>query len=136
MVFREATTGRTALDLEHVGALGTRGPDRITRTVFTTLARLMRRNGRLIPIGFVGGSSDVMNLPLPKNYLIVDVFTGTWMERFFDAAARAADTVMAWVGRGKLRPRIDRVLPSNGLLRRRALLRTAAYKERIVLQVT
>jgi NADPH:quinone reductase-like Zn-dependent oxidoreductase len=45
------------------------------------------------------------------NYSIVGVFTGAWMERFPDEAARAAGAVMAWIGEGKLRPRIDRVLP-------------------------
>ena len=45
-----------------------------------------------------------MNLPLLKNYSIVGVFTGAWGERFPDEYARAADTVMTWVGEGKLRP--------------------------------
>jgi len=55
--------------------------------------------------------SLAMNLPLLKNYSIVGVFTGAWTERFPDEAARATNAVMAWVAEGKLRPRIDRVLP-------------------------
>jgi len=52
--------------------------------LFTTLTRLMRWNGRLMPIGFAGGEvpSVSMNLPLLKNYSIVGVFTGAWTERF------------------------------------------------------
>jgi NADPH:quinone reductase len=49
-----------------------------------------------------------MNLPLLKNYSIIGVFTGAWTERFPDEAARAADTIMAWIGEGKLRPRVLR----------------------------
>jgi NADPH2:quinone reductase len=52
--------------------------DNVGGTLFGTLARLMRWNGRLLPIGFAGGEvpSLPMNLPLLKNYSIVGVFTG------------------------------------------------------------
>jgi NADPH2:quinone reductase len=87
--------------------------DNVGGTLFTSLARLMRWNGRLMPIGFTSGDvpSLAMNLPLLKNYSIVGVFAGPWKERFPDDASRAAETVMAWVSEGKLRPHIDRVLP-------------------------
>ena len=45
-----------------------------------TLARLMGWNGRLMPIG---------------------AFTAAGRRSFPDGAAKAADTVMAWVGDGK-----------------------------------
>ncbi len=69
-----------------------------------------------MPIGFTSGEvpSLAMNLPLLKNYSIVGVFAGAWKERFPNEMARAADIVMAWVGEGKLHPRIDRVLPVEG----------------------
>ena len=70
-------------------------------TLFAALARLMRWNGRLMPIGFTGGEipSLAMNLPLLKNYSIVGVFAGAWGERFPDV--RIADVLL---GRhGKLR---------------------------------
>jgi NADPH2:quinone reductase len=81
--------------------------------LFATLARLMRWNGRLMPIGFTSGEipSLAMNLPLLKNFSIVGAFTGAWAERFPDERARAADMIMVWVAEGKLHPRIDRVLP-------------------------
>ncbi|MDQ8732157.1 NADPH:quinone oxidoreductase family protein [Bradyrhizobium sp. LHD-71] len=87
--------------------------ENIGGALFTTLARLMRWNGRLMPIGFTSGEipSLPMNLPLLKNYSIVGVFVGPWKERFPDDARRAVDTVMKWVGEGKLRPHVDRVLP-------------------------
>src|SRR4030095_15333815 len=90
--------------------------DNVGGSLFGTLARLMRWNGRLLPIGFAGGEvpSLPMNLPLLKNYSIVGVFSGAWADRFPEEAASAADKVMALVGEGKLRPRIDRVLPLEG----------------------
>lgn len=87
--------------------------DNVGGPLFTTLARLMRWNGRLMPIGFASGEipSLPMNLPLLKNYSIVGVFTGAWADKFPDDAASAANRLMALVGEGKLRPHIDRVLP-------------------------
>ncbi len=89
------------------------GVDNIGGTLFLTLARLMRWNGRLIPMGFAGGEipSLPMNLPLLKNYSVVGVFAGAWTTNFPDEAAEAAGRIMALVGEGRLRPRIDRVLP-------------------------
>src|SRR5271166_505512 len=54
------------------------GVNNIGGTMFLTLARIMRWNGRLIPMGFAGGeiASLPMNLPLLKNYSIVGVFAG------------------------------------------------------------
>jgi NADPH:quinone reductase len=82
-------------------------------SLFTALTRLMRWNGRLMPIGFAGGEvpSVPMNLPLLKNYSIVGVFVGAWQDRFPDEASVAVDQIVALVGEGKLRPRVDRVLP-------------------------
>jgi len=82
-------------------------------SLFTTLARLMRWNGRLMPIGFAGGEvpSLPMNLPLLKNYSIVGVFTGAWTERFRGGPAfsRLRRQIRA---RGR-----SRVLPEPGAIR-------------------
>lgn len=106
-------------------------------TLFTTLARLMRWNGRLMPIGFTGGEipSLPMNLPLLKNYSIVGVFIGPWKERFPDDAVRAGDTIMAWVGEGKLRPHIDRVLPLENAAEAMNAIVGRSTQGRIVLRV-
>jgi NADPH2:quinone reductase len=106
-------------------------------TLFTTLARLMRWNGRLMPIGFTSGEipSLPMNLPLLKNFSILGVFAGAWTERFSDDAMRAADTVMAWVAAGKLRPRIDRVLPLEHAADAMSAIAQRSVKGRIILQV-
>src|SRR5215475_3086014 len=90
--------------------------DNVGGALFATLARLMNWGGRLLPIGFTSGEipSLAMNLPLLKNYSIVGVFIATWTARRPDDASLAAETIMTWVGEGKLRPHIDRVLPLEG----------------------
>ena len=87
--------------------------DNVGGKLFATLARLMRWNGRLLPVGFTGGEvpSIPMNLPLLKNYSIVGMFSGAWTDRCPDEAARAVEAVMQWAGEGKLKPHVDRVLP-------------------------
>ena len=77
------------------------------------LARLMRWNGRLLPVGFASGEvpSIPMNLPLLKNYSIVGIFTGAWADSRPDESERATATVMQWAREGKLKPHVDRVLP-------------------------
>jgi NADPH2:quinone reductase len=106
-------------------------------SLFGTLARLMRWNGRLLPIGFAGGEvpSLPMNLPLLKNYSIVGVFTGAWTERFPEEAARVADTIMELVGKNKLRPRIDRVLPLESYAKAMNAIADRSVRGRIVLKV-
>ena len=124
----KALTGGEGLDVcvENVGG-----------ALFTTLARLMRWNGRLMPIGFTSGEvpSLAMNLPLLKNYSIIGVFIGLWKERFPDDARRAAETVMAWVGEGKLRPHIDRVLPLEHAAEAMSAVANRSVQGRIVLRV-
>jgi len=110
--------------------------DNVGGSLFGTLARLMRWNGRLLPVGFAGGEvpSLPMNLPLLKNYSIVGVFTGAWADRFPDESSRAADTVLAWVSEGKLRPRIDRVLPLERVAEAMRAIENRSVAGRIVLQ--
>lgn len=111
--------------------------DNVGGALFTTLARLMRLNGRLMPIGFTSGEipSLPMNLPLLKNYSIVGVFIAAWTQRFPDDVSRAAETVMAWVGEGKLRPHIDRVLPLERAAEAMSAVANRNVQGRIVLQV-
>ena len=111
--------------------------DNVGGTLFTSLARLMRWNGRLMPIGFTSGEipSLPMNLPLLKNYSIVGVFVGPWIERSPDDANRAAETVMTWVGEGKLRPHIDRVLPLERVAEAMSAIAKRTVQGRIVLKV-
>jgi NADPH:quinone reductase len=113
------------------------GVDNVGGELFTTLARLMRWNGRLVPLGFVSGEipSVPMNLPLLKNYSIVGAFTGAWSDRFPDEAIDAADQVMTWLGEGKLKPHIDRVLPLEDAAEALGSIANRGIRGRIVLQV-
>lgn len=111
--------------------------DNVGGALFTALARLMRWDGRLMPIGFTSGEipSLAMNLPLLKNYSIVGVFIATWTARFPDAASRVAETIMAWVGEGKLSPRVDRVLPLECAAEAMGAIADRSSQGRIVLRV-
>jgi NADPH:quinone reductase len=113
------------------------GVDNIGGALFLSLARLMRWNGRLIPMGFVGGEipSVPMNLPLLKNYSIVGVFAGAWMTNFPNESAQAADRVMTLVGEGRLRPRVDRVLPLEQAAEAMRAVAERSVQGRIVLRV-
>jgi len=111
--------------------------DNVGGAMFGTLARVMRWNGRLLPIGFASGEvpSLPMNLPLLKNYSIVGVFTGAWADRCPDESSRAADKVLQWVSEGKLRPHIDRVLPLERVAEAMSGIETRSVAGRIVLTV-
>jgi NADPH2:quinone reductase len=111
--------------------------DNVGGPLLVTLARLMAWNGRLLPVGFASGEVPAipMNLPLLKNYSIVGIFTGAWADRFPNEVSRAADKVLAWVGEGKLRPRIDRVLPLEGAAEAMRAIAERSVAGRIVLQV-
>lgn len=113
------------------------GVDNIGGALFVALARLMRWNGRLIPMGFAGGeiASVPMNLPLLKNYSIVGVFAGAWTTKFPAEAAQAADRIMALVGAGSLRPRIDRVLSLEQAAEAMRALAERSVQGRVVLRV-
>jgi NADPH2:quinone reductase len=111
--------------------------DNVGGALFAALARLMRFNGRLMPIGFTSGDipSLAMNLPLLKNYSVVGVFIAAWTQRCPDDASRAAETLMAWVGEGKLCPHVDRVLPLERVADAMSAVANRSSQGRIVLQV-
>jgi NADPH:quinone reductase len=111
--------------------------DDVGGALFGTLARLMRWNGRLLPIGFASGEvpSLPMNLPLLKNYSIVGVFTGAWADRCPDESSRTADKILQWVSEGKLRPHIDRMLPLERVAEAISGIETRSVAGRIVLTV-
>jgi len=111
--------------------------DNVGGGLFGTLARLMRWNGRLLPIGFAGGEvpSLPMNLPLLKNFSIVGVFTGAWADRFPDQSSGATEKILQWVSEGKLRPHIDRVLPLERAAEAMGAIANRSVAGRIVLMV-
>jgi NADPH2:quinone reductase len=111
--------------------------DNVGGALFATLARLMRFNGRLLPIGFTSGEipSLAMNLPLLKSYSVVGVFIAAWTARFPEDATLAAETIMRWVGEGKLSPHVDRVLPLDRAAEAMSAVANRTSQGRIVLRV-
>jgi NADPH2:quinone reductase len=80
--------------------------DNVGGVAFETMARLMKWGGRLMPIGFTSGQipSVPMNLPLLKNYSIVGVFTGAWIDKFPAQNVRMNDALAQLLAEGKIRP--------------------------------
>lgn len=111
--------------------------DNVGGTIFEQMARLMKWGGRMMPIGFTSGQipSVPMNLPLLKNYSILGVFSGAWMEKFPDQAARMNDTLMQWLAEGKIRPHIDRVLPLEQVRKAMRAVADRTVQGRIVLTI-
>lgn len=111
--------------------------DNVGGTIFEQMARLMKWGGRLMPIGFTSGQipSVPMNLPLLKNYSIVGVFTGAWIEKFPEQAARMNDTLAQLLAEGKIRPHIDRVLPLEQVKEAMRAVANRTVQGRIVLKI-
>lgn len=111
--------------------------ENIGGTIFEQMARLMKWGGRLMPIGFTGGHvpSVPMNLPLLKNYSIVGVFCGAWADKFPEQAARMNDAIARLLGEGKIRPRVDRVLPLDEVQDAMRAMADRVVQGRIVLKV-
>jgi NADPH2:quinone reductase len=111
--------------------------DNVGGTIFEQMARLMKWGGRLMPIGFTSGEipSVPMNLPLLKNYSIVGVFTGAWMEKFPEQAARMNETLAQLLAEGKIRPHIDRILPLEQVKEAMRAVANRTVQGRIVLKI-
>lgn len=87
--------------------------DNVGGDVFLTMARLMARGGRLLPIGFTSGDIPKlpMNLPLLKNYDIIGVFMGDWRQHDAAAGKAGTETIMDWLAEGSIRPHVGAILP-------------------------
>jgi NADPH:quinone reductase len=111
--------------------------DNVGGAIFEQMARLMKWGGRLMPIGFTSGQipSLPMNLPLLKNYSIVGVFTGAWIDKFPDQARRMNDIIAQLLGDGKISPHIDRVLPLEQVKEAMRAVSDRSVQGRIVLKI-
>jgi len=111
--------------------------DNVGGVVFEKMARLMKWGGRLMPIGFTSGQipSVPMNLPLLKNYSIVGVFTGAWIDKFPDQNVRMNDALAQLLAEGKIRPHIDRILPLDDVKEAMRAVGDRRAQGRIVLKI-
>lgn len=113
------------------------GFDNIGGVILEQMARLMNWGGRLMPIGFTSGviPSIPMNLPLLKNYAIIGVFAGAWVEKFSTEAARMNDKLMQLLADGNIRPHIDRILPLEDAAEAMRAVANRTVQGRIVLKI-
>ena len=111
--------------------------DNVGGAIFEQMARLMNWGGRMLPVGFASGQipSVPMNLPLLKNYSIVGVFAGAWIEKFPEQAARANDTLLTLLAEGTIRPRIDRIVPLEQVKEAMHAVAKRTVRGRIVLKM-
>ena len=111
--------------------------DNVGGAIFEQMARLMKWGGRLLPIGFTSGQipSVPMNLLLLKNYSIVGLFAGAWMEKFPEQAMRMKDTLAQLLAEGKIRPHIDRVVPLDQVKEAMRAVANRTVQGRIVLKI-
>jgi NADPH2:quinone reductase len=104
---------------------------------FLTMSRLMAWGGRLMPIGFATGEipSLPMNLPLLKNYSVVGVFAGAWLDVDPDSANNALNSILEHIADGNLNPHVDRIMSLDDAATAMQLVADREVQGRIVLDV-
>ena len=80
---------------------------------FDTCSRSMAWNGRLLVIGFAGGTIPEfpVNLALVKGYAVVGVFWGSFTQHQPQDFAANMQELLGWYLQGKVKVRVDEALP-------------------------
>jgi NADPH2:quinone reductase len=138
----EVINYRTEDVRERIRAItGNRGVDicfeMIGGEIFDQMTRLIAWNGRLMPIGFVGGKipSVPMNLPLLKNYSIVGVFYGAAMRNEPEATALMYDKLMRLAADGSIQPFVQTVMRLDQAVEAMHMVANRQVQGRVVLRV-
>ena len=105
--FREgvaAATGGKLADLVY---------DPVGGAVFDENTRCVAFGGKLLVVGFTSGRIPKVsvNIPLIKGFSIVGVRAGEYSRRFPKEGAWVRDETLRLLAEGRIRPRVDRVLP-------------------------
>ena len=105
--FREAVaaaTGGELVDLVY---------DPVGCAVFDESTRCVAFGGKLLVVGFTSGRipNVSVNIPLIKGFSIVGVRAGEYSRRFPTRGAAIRDETLRLLAEGRIRPRVDRVLP-------------------------
>ena len=105
--FREAVAAATG------GKLADLVYDPVGGAVFDESTRCVAFGGKLLVVGFTSGRiPDIsVNIPLIKGFSIVGVRAGEYSRRFPDRGAAIRDETLRLLAEGRIRPRVDRVLP-------------------------
>lgn len=79
--------------------------------IFHACSRNMNWNGRLLVVGFAGGSIPelAVNLTLVKGYSVIGVFWGTFTQKQPKEFMANMQTLMAWYAKGKVKVIVDEV---------------------------
>ncbi|PWC31719.1 NADPH:quinone oxidoreductase family protein [Azospirillum sp. TSO22-1] len=111
--------------------------DPVGGDLFDESLRSLAWNGRLLVIGFASGRipQAPVNLPLLKGAAIVGVYWGAFRQHEPEEDRRNFDDLFAWHAEGRLRPRIDRLLPLDRAAEALNALRARTVTGKIVLTV-
>lgn len=90
--------------------------DPVGGDVFEESTRCVAFGGKLLVVGFTSGRIPEIsvNIPLIKGFSVVGVRAGEYSRRFPERGAAIRAEVLRLVAEGKVRPRVDRVLPLSG----------------------
>lgn len=87
--------------------------DAVGGAAFSACLRAMKREGRILAIGFASG--DVPQVPanhlLVKNVDVIGVYWGGYLAFAPDVLMDSLDTLMSWYAEGRLSPHVGHVLP-------------------------
>jgi NADPH2:quinone reductase len=124
---------------ETLRALG--GVDVVYDTVggagFDAALRATRPGGRVIPIGFAGGSVPQIpaNLLLVKNITAIGFYFGAYAALHPEVVRASFETLFAWHARGRLHPHVSHVLPLEEANEALDLLRTRKATGKVVVRL-
>ncbi len=110
------------------GALADLVYDPVGGDIFDESTRCVAFGGKLLVVGFASGRIPqiAVNIPLIKGFSVVGVRAGEYARRFPERGMAARELLFGLLEDGKLRPRVDRVLP---LSRWRAAFDAMAARE-------
>ncbi|KRF22898.1 NADPH:quinone oxidoreductase family protein [Phycicoccus sp. Soil802] len=98
-------------------ALGRSGADVVFDPVggaaYDASTKVVAFEGRIVVVGFTSGSipAPALNHALVKNYSILGLHWGLYLQRDHAVAAAAHDQLVAWAGAGLVRPVVSQQVP-------------------------
>ena len=95
------------------GALADLVYDPVGGEVFDESTRCVAFGGKLLVVGFTSGRipNISVNIPLIKGFSVVGVRAGEYSRRFPERGSAIRDETLRLLADGRIRPRVDRVLP-------------------------
>lgn len=112
--------------------------DAVGGAQFDAALRACRPGARILPIGFASGTVPQIpaNYLLVKNLAIFGFYLGGFAKRSPEIVADAYATLFAWVGAGRIRPRVSHELPLERANEALDLLRERRATGKVVVRVS